>query len=159
MVKRIVPSIPCNHKRLQEVFLNHDAVTFSDEQIIALHETLMTPGFHSMRVNTVLQGRAILYTFLNSLHYYTDVACLTINTVPLKYTIFDLHHYLQEGGFLNPHAHADLEEFFLEQFESDFLWIEACPALTQQAWYPYFEQKLIELKINKQIPIMILSYA
>lgn len=145
------------HRHCSESFICNTTI-LNEEQIIDLHQALLTNGFHHMYANTIQEGRSILHVLLQSLGCHQDIACLTVENKNLPATTFDLYYYLFEGGYLDAKHQTDLEDFFLNRFENDFLWIEATPQLTQQPWFFYFEQKLIELRINQQVPIMIISY-
>jgi hypothetical protein len=129
----------------------------ADDQIIDLHKAMLTNGFHHMHVSSIQEGRAILHLLLDALDYYHDIACLSMNTLPLKPAIFDLHYYLQQGGYLDQKYKDDLEDFFLQRFDHDFLWIELTEELINKPWFCYFEQKLIDLRIQERIPIMVVS--
>jgi len=134
------------------------SAALADEQIIELHKLLLTNGFHYVQIRNIQEGRSALSVLLDSLSYYADVGCLTLHTSPLPGDIFDLYYHLLHEGYLGSRYSYDLEKFFLERFENDFLWIEATPELTKQPWYVYFEQKLIEFRIHEKIPIVIVSY-
>ncbi len=138
---------------------NGSATILADEQIIELHKILLTDGFHYIQVANVKEGRSTLGALLDSLAYYCDVGCLTLETMPLPSNIFDLYYHLSQEGYLDSGKYsADLEKFFLERFENDFLWIEATPELIKKPWYLYFEQKLLEFRIHEKIPIIVVSY-
>jgi len=130
----------------------------TENQVIALHKALLTPGFHNMQVNSIEEGRAILYTMLNALSYYSDLACLSLSDSALPSSVYDLSYHLTQGGYIDKACRTDLENFFLERFDNDFLWIEATQELMKEPWYLYLEQKIVELRIDQQIPIMIISY-
>jgi hypothetical protein len=53
---------------------------------------------------------------------------------------------------------AVLDDFFLEQFEVDFLWIETTNTLIEQPWFYTFERKLCDFNIESKTPIIFLVY-
>ncbi len=122
---------------------------FSEQEIIELNDVFLTHGIHDITVSDIAAGRTLIDTFLSSLNYYNNVACLTASDIPLRSSIFDIYSEVAGG---------DLEEFFLEQFYFDFLWIEVSPTLTETAWFLNFELKLLSFNMDQLLPVIILSY-
>ena len=65
---------------------------------------------------------------------------------------------LSEGGYLDPMSQYDLDEFFIEEFYFDFMWIEATHNLLTSTWFQDFENKIEDFKINQHIPMVMISY-
>ncbi|MGE0206673.1 MAG: hypothetical protein AB7R69_02375 [Candidatus Babeliales bacterium] len=130
--------------------------TFTEQDIIALHDDFLTHGFHYLKVPDVRTGRRMMETFLYSLkNYYLDVACLSMEELPLPAAVADIYETLEWYGYIR---HACLESFFLEQWYFDFIWIEATENLLRSPWFCNFSQLLEEFLINDEIPIFIISY-
>lgn len=131
---------------------------FSERDIIWLQELFLTNGWHCLQVEDLHAGRSLINTMLYSLNYYHDVVCLTIEDHPLlDSSYFDVYLHLLEGEYLDGQP-CDVEEFFIEHFYADFLWIEETSELVRSAWYQQFLQALQDLKMANHIPIIILSY-
>ncbi|HJM68662.1 MAG TPA: hypothetical protein QGF02_01830 [Candidatus Babeliales bacterium] len=126
---------------------------YSEQDILYLHETFLTVGFHGISVPSFDFGRAIMRTFLKSLNCYSDVACLTSHTDPLGDGVTDLYSVLSSRGALDNEDR--LKDFILEEFDYDFLWIEEKPEWIFQPWYMEFENALKELHIDKFMPVII----
>jgi len=129
----------------------------TDTDIFTLQDAFLDNGFHYIQVKDVDAGRALIETFLYSLGTYHFIGCLTVAQQALNSTITDVQLELF-GAHTYGKRCGDLEEFFIEQFYYDFLWIEACHELQATAWYDAFKQKIVELNLNQHIPIIILSY-
>lgn len=121
-------------------------LVISEQQILELQDLLLTNGVHHIGVPSIKEGRALIYKFLDALRCYQSVACYTADGKALKKSILDLYKELAEKNW---------DYFFIEEFNSDFLWLEQesnhyqnCRAL---------EQKICELGIDQHIPIIILS--
>lgn len=128
-----------------------------EQDILYLQDKFMVPGIHHMKVDSVIAGRFIINSILNSLNYYKNVACLSTFHLPIPEPIDDIYKELaKENCIQNPTTH--LIEFFLEQFYNDFLWIEISHDLSTSAWYPLFEQQITNLHLEKLMPIIIVSY-
>ncbi len=131
---------------------------FTEKDILELQDTFLTNGFQFLRMDTIPFGRTVIETFLMSLNHFHDVACLTTSTQPLPPMVTNIYQLLDQGGFLEPYSMLDFEEFFLEYFYYDFIWIEASYDLLSQPWFTYFEQKMVDLKLHERTPIIVLSY-
>jgi len=128
-----------------------------ERDIIALQDKFLTNGIQHIRVKDVSTGRSLIDAFLSSLNYYHDIAVLTASEIPLKKDTFDMYTELLRLGYIAQNA-DDMDEFFFDQFYFDFMWVEATKKLLDSGWFTDFEAKLIELKIDKHIPIVVLSY-
>lgn len=140
---------------VQSVDLVLDGKTVFDDQIIALNNLLLTPGFHTILVNDVATGRTLLDTFLLTLNCYYQVGCLSTHAAPWPAGIDNIYDQLVSGGYLKD---KDLEQYFMDSFHSDFIWIEEQPSLTNYHWFDLFKQKIIELHLDQEIPIISLVY-
>ena len=122
----------------------------SDQQIIDLHIRFLMHGFQHIQVPTIKEGRELMNTLLSSLDYYHSVACLTGSDMQLSPDTQDLFSYLVEGRYI-PH---NLEQFFLDYSDFDFLWFELTPNLLAQSWLEEFKTLLITHKMHMRMPIM-----
>ena len=126
----------------------------SDQQIIDLHARFLTNGFQHIQVPTVKEGRELMKTLLSSLDYYHAVACLTSNDIQLPDGIQDLFSILIEARYVP----NNIEQFFLEYNEFDFLWFELTPCLLSQSWLDEFKALLIDHHMHIKMPIMCISF-
>ncbi len=127
--------------------------SLTESTILELQDIFLTNGFHQINVSSIEQGRSLLYTFLDSLGIYQDVACLTAIGTPLRPDITDISSDLFDSGCLDSSENY-LEEFFIEQWYYDFMWIEATSDLLATPWVDEIKSKIINLKIDRQIPII-----
>lgn len=133
---------------------------FSEQEIIFLQDIFMTSGFHHLRVNNVTVGRQILEMFLESLHYFEQVTALTVQHEPLPNTVQDLYYELLESQYINLHGTIsnDLSDFFITQFNADFVWIEASAELLAAPWFTKVQRALSDIIAEHPIPILVISY-
>lgn len=122
----------------------------SEEQILQLQDLFLSAGSHTMHVADHAQGRVIINTFLRALRCYNSIGCFTQSNLTLEKEFFDIYSYLQGCGYLHETSSMNLDQFFLEEFEFDFIWIEADPSKKDIAC---FEQKLQEFEIDRRIAI------
>lgn len=132
---------------------------FSDKDILEIQEKFLCNGFQYLKGQNIGQGRKIIYTFLESLAAYHDVACLTLDPQPLGEGITDLYAELCGGGYLNSFDPHYFEEYLIEQFYFDFVWIEATRSLLMSPWFEHIKEKMLEAAIDEQIPLLVFVYS
>jgi hypothetical protein len=132
--------------------LVHDPI--SEQEILDLQDQFLSPGLHYLVVQDIQMGRKIIKTFLQSINYYHDVACLTLENDALPTGVSDLHDLLDDYGFLEK---SQLYMFFLDYWYYDFLWIEATDSLLHKPWFGTFSQLLDDFSL-KQLPVFTVSY-
>ena len=128
----------------------------SDTDILELQDKFLSNGVQPLKVKNIAQGRSIVEKFLQTLNIYHDVACLTVSDLPFSAPTTNMHDELLKGGYLDPLEPQYLEEFFIEHFYFDFLWIEATEDLLSSKWFSDVEKKIFSYKINQHIPIIVL---
>lgn len=135
------------------------SLPLSEQTIIELHSMCMLEGFHAITVPDLAAGRSMMSTLLSSLNYYDAVAALTIREdEALPDYVADLFQ-LMEGNLRSRLSDNEtIEQFFLEKFNFDFLWIEACLELVDTPWYSSILQVIQKFNIHNEIPIFIISY-
>ena len=143
-------------ERLHELNLIQEP--FSEAQIIALQEQFLGNGFQYIKVRTVAKGRVIIESFLQSLGLYQDIAILSTTPMLPKTSMTDLYYELSNSGYLNSFESCYLEEFFIEHFYYDFMWIEATRDLLNATWFDDLKRKIIDMGLDQHIPIMIVLY-
>ena len=122
----------------------------SEHEILMLQDQFLTNGFHYITVPDVKTGRELLYIFLNSLDCYHHVACLTVEQEPLNSGISDLYQEL--CSFTN------VEEFLVDQFYYDFIWIELSARLCKHGWLDHFKQSILQMELDAKLPLVIIRY-
>lgn len=127
----------------------------SEQEIIKLQDTFLTTGIHSITVASIEEGRTLITKFMHALNCYHSIACLKNNNLELDSSLFDVYKTLSEYGEITNHSIFTL---FLDQFTSDFLFIETTKTLMQKPWYENFLQQLAEFKLHQTIPVICLSY-
>lgn len=134
--------------------MKHVHQSISEYDILELQEIFLTYGLHSIKVPSISFGRDLVIRFLDSLHCYSNIACLSLSARPLRTSVVNLYEELGLSGAL-AHSHTNLETFLLEHFYYDFLWIEMTQELDEAPWYWYFEQKLLDFNLIKTLPVVI----
>lgn len=129
----------------------------TEDDILVLQEGFLVNGFHHVQVSDVKNGREFIKAFLRSLDCYHNVACLTIDSLSDERGVTDLYRELCEYA-REKTVKGCLDEFFVEQFYYDFLWIECSDRLAQEFELEAFIQKLLHLKLTNTLPITLLHY-
>ena len=132
---------------------------FSEHDILDLQDKFLNNGFHYVNVSDVQFGRSLVSQFLKSLNYYHENAVLSISMPLVDSSIVDLYYELVQYGYLDSLQNRDLDEFFIDQFYYDFLWIEACHELVDSRWFSEFFTRLVRFKIDRHIPVLVMSYS
>ena len=130
----------------------------TEDSIISMHQRFLTNGFYRLTVPSWQEGRNLLENFFKATHYYHDIGCITLESGFFDCCVTHIYHELLYAGYLDPFCEHDLEQFFLEQFYFDFIWIEASKPLLESSWFNFFQEKLVHFKIDTHIPIIIFSY-
>lgn len=126
-------------------------VTLTETDILFLQDIFLTPGFHSIQLKDVLSGRIIIEEILASLPMHTSTACLTLeNNLTLPNTVFDVYAALHTNSI----SEQAIEDFFINEFYFDCMWIEVSQKILNAPWYAYFcktmtsyEQKTSIIKV------------
>lgn len=128
----------------------------TEADIFFLSDTFFSHGFHYIQVKDIASGRRLITTFMRSIKINNETAILTtIDTTGIDNTFFDIVTEMRNHSMANPN---DCEDFLLEHLFATFLWIELTETLQTEPWFEHCMQAMIELKIDRQIPIIILSY-
>jgi len=131
----------------------------SEHDILDLQDKFLNNGFHYINVSDLQFGRSLVFQFLKSLKHCHENAILTVSMSLLDAPITDVYYELIQGGYLDKSQHKDLDEFFIDQFYYDFLVIEACHELVDSYWFSEFFNRLINFKIDQNIPVLVVSYS
>lgn len=122
----------------------------SDRDIILLSNAFLTSGFHNIQVLSFQGGRDLLWKFLEYLKY-SNVACLSVNYRKNYKNEFVINLYDKFSQEYNEQA---INDFLLNEFCFDFLWIECSKELVKESWFLFFKNKLIEYEIANDLPII-----
>ena len=128
--------------------------TISEQEIMNLQDAFLTTGFHTITLSSVEEGRTLITKFIAALNCYRSIACIKQNQYNLE-GVFDIYKAIREYGEISNHS---LFNFFLDQFNFDFLCIEMTYQLMQAPWMKDFLQHLIDFKVDQNIPIVCLAY-
>jgi len=132
--------------------------TMSEEDILYLEDIFLTNGLHAISVADVQAGRSIIHSMLQSLNFYQTVSCLTSTQMPpLEESIVDLYSRLSTTD--HDLQYEDVEHFFIEEFFSDFLWIELSQRLMNTTLLAHTFHALNALDMIGRMPIVTLSFA
>lgn len=128
----------------------------TEADILFLSDTFFSNGFHYIQVKDIDAGRQLITIFMRSMKIYNEVACVTISDVQtLDVPFFNVYQEIHNNNMTNKN---DCEAFLLEHFYANCMWIESTGTLQAQPWFIHFMETVIDLKIDQQIPILILSY-
>lgn len=131
-----------------------DSLTETD--ILDLQEKFLSNGFKHIRVKSMKEGRALVHRFLSSLSIYHNVAYVAMENVTLQTNYTNVYYELMRSPYLNSFKPSFSDEFFIEEFYFDFMWIEATEELLRSSWYKYLKKKLLDFKLDQNIPMMVL---
>ena len=131
----------------------------TDNTILALQEKFLTNGLHHITVPTIHDGRTLVFTFLHSLSFVLHtVACVTTSDRALPDTIIDIHAQLTTHENFDLINTGYMQDFLFEQFYCDFIWVELTPSLVSSRWYSDFEKNFLDLNMDKNIPMLVITY-
>lgn len=131
----------------------------SEQVILELQDKFLTNGFHYIKVPNQVVGRTLVERFVSSLQmYHHDGACVTLSEQQLPPMITHVYRSISNKGYLDPFDIRDMEEFFIEDFYYDFMWIEATKELLATPWFIEFEKILLDFHMEKHIPIVVVLY-
>jgi len=137
----------------------HIREPLSEHEILDLQDKFLNNGFHHITVCNVAFGRSLVNRFLRSLNCYNNNALLTITNSVSDSSTTDLYYDLLQSGYIYGPMSKEFDEFFIDQFYYDFMWIEACHELVDQPWFAGFFSKISDYKIDQQIPLLVISYS
>ena len=162
---RNLDALSAPYKKVSSAFIarqmqnaRHVREPFSDRDILDLQDTFLSNGLHFIKVDDVKSGRSLITLFLRSLNYYQHIASLNTSSAPLDSSVIDLYGELMVGGYLDAGASHVLEEFLLENFYYDFMWVEASERLVTSLWAAELFRQMNNLKLDQLIPVLIVSY-
>ncbi len=149
-------SIDREHTSMAAAMYKRIPEPLTDIDILELSDTFLCNGAHYLKVNDVEHGRKLLAAFLSSLQYYHSIGCLTLFNTPKNIPVGDVFQEMAHGGYIDrPETMGD---YFFDQFEHDFLWIELTASLSSLHWYQAFAQQLQSSDIVDRIPVIKLIY-
>lgn len=128
----------------------------SEHEILDLQELFLTYGYNHLAASSVGQARTLISLFVETLHSFSRIACLTASSLALSDNVVKLHDELAFHGAL-AFDYRQLDEFLLNSFYYDFLWIECSDDLIQAPWFAYFEKKLHDYNIAASMPILFVT--
>ncbi|KKP25246.1 MAG: hypothetical protein UR12_C0043G0017 [candidate division TM6 bacterium GW2011_GWF2_30_66] len=137
----------------------------SEHDILDLQEKFLTNGIHHIAVKNVMFGRSLVFKFLNSINCYHDNAVLSMSNEAVNFfcskgeTFFsDIYYDLLQDGYISKNKKTEFNDFFIEQFYYDFMFIEANQELIDSSWFLNFFDAIKNNKIDQHIPIIVISY-
>lgn len=133
----------------------HIDCQMSEDDILYLQDIFLTNGIHAISVADIHAGRSIMFSMLQSLNFYQTVACLTCDKAPLEKSIVDIYSQLSSEQDVQ---YEEVEHFFIEEFFSEFLWIELSEKLISKTLLAHSFHALNELEMARRMPIVTLSY-
>ncbi len=132
------------------LFSKNKSIAISDTQILELQDLFLCNGIHAMHVSQVDEGRCIIYNFLEALRCFNLIGCFTPDE-NLQDHVFNIYTHFKKNKLFDDQNRNRLEQFLLEDFDFDFIWIEQCDQESKS-----FLKKIQELKIDSRLPIILL---
>ena len=137
----------------------------SEFDILDLQEKFLSNGIHHITVQNVQFGRELVYRFLNSINCYHENAVLSLCPQASNYfcsqvdTLFsDIYYDLLQGGYTDENKNLGFNDFFVEQFYYDFMFIEASQDLLDSSWFLKFFSSIKNNEIDQHMPILVMTY-
>jgi len=149
-------SIDREHAGMAAAMYKRIPTSLTDHDIIELNDTFLCNGTHFLKVNDIEHGRQLLELFLSSLGYYHAVGCLTLFSTPGSMPVGDIFQELAHGGYID--RTETMGDYFFDQFDYDFLWIELTAPLSSLNWYQAFTEQLHDSNVAERMPIVKLLY-
>ncbi len=128
---------------------------FTDQDLIELQEKFLTNGFQYLKTPSIDEGRSIIEMFLSTISIHHTIAYFSLETHKVGYAT-NIYSILKEG-YLNSYD-GDLEEYFIEHFYFDFMWIEGTKDVLQAPWFETFKNAITCTGIDNHIPILVCVY-
>jgi hypothetical protein len=124
----------------------------SQQELIQLHALCVTPGIHSIMVDSVEKGRLLIESLVTSLSCYSNMACITTSqSIDLHPEVYDC-----AKDFNYP---VCVESFCAEHYFFDFMWIELTHILSSALWYQDLEDYLLKTSVQTHLPVIIIRYS
>lgn len=156
---RATQQLICKSSLLQHIEqAEYVSQPFSEFDILNLQDSFLENGFHYFKVKNVFAGRTLINAFLQSLNFYHNVAALSLSTEYLKEDVVDIYNDLIMEGYLTKNSNLALEDFFLEKFYYDFVWIEITKDFLSSPWATNCLEIIEKLNLDQILPILILSF-
>lgn len=131
--------------------------TLSENDILYLQDIILTQGFHHVCLPDAVMGRDLMIMFIQALNYYNSVACLSaLQDLPLHQSVRNIYGDLLDSPI---NSVADIENFFAESFDADFMWIETTDELLKLPFVSWLWQTVHSVAASEHIPIVALSYS
>ncbi len=131
--------------------------SFSEHEILAVNDLLLSNGLHTIKVKNVAVGRTLIDTFLTLLNRYQQIYWLS-NNAAVPDQVHDLYALMKQSDCFKVGSIEAYEHFFYASFYGDMLIIECTDRLMSEQWYADFEQAVYEMRIFDQIPVVQLMY-
>lgn len=127
---------------------------FSEYDILALNDLLLSNGMHTIKVQNNLIGRKILDMFLTLLNYYEHIYWLSAHHRQDKAGLYDLYDALKQYGCCESSSLELYEAYFYGEFHGDCLIIEHDDQLVKEKWYTDVLQALCQSHICDRMPVV-----
>lgn len=128
----------------------------SEQDYIEMYNLFLASGTHHLEVENISAGRNLIDVFLQTLKNFHEVGCLTLSCEQLPDYVTDIFQDILMNGDI--HDVEILQNFFLNSFSCDFLWIEATAELQKALWFAAFSTTIKQFSIDQHIPIVIVTY-
>lgn len=131
-----------------------DFVLSSDYDVLALQNIFLTSGYHTFCTQHVYRTRNLICSLVSAIPSFSSVACLTLDGGPLPDGFVDMYQELTCCTDLSP---LSIDDFLLNEFYYDFLWVECTPALLESSWFGHFRQRLYDFNLLKSLSVLALE--
>lgn len=133
------------------------AINFSEAEIFTLYDMLLCPGWHTLHVNNLVVGRAILKLFLDSLQVHEGLYWLAAHEVPSG--VIAMYHEMLFAGCMQT-VPFNLHDWYLEhKLAMKMVIIEQTDELQQQPWHMALIHALHDVATCACLPVIQLQYS
>ncbi len=129
---------------------------FSEYDILALNDLLLSGGIHKVTVHNLVIGRKIMQMFLALLNYYNQIYWLSLQKGDCLLGHQDLYYELKKYGCLKNVSHGLFECYFYDAFHGDCLIIEQTEQIESAQWYNDLIDFLRQSCFITQMPIVFM---
>ncbi len=126
----------------------------SDCDILALQNIFLTSGYHTMYTSDICRSRELIGSLISVFPMFSSVAFLALDSsalptlaTPLYFELFSCTDF----------SSSSIDDYLLNAFYYDFLWIECSSDLLEASWFNHFRQRLYDFNILKSLSVLALD--
>lgn len=145
---KVHPAITLARKKVYDAHL-------TENDVVALCDIFLTPSIHYVTFTSLATGRKVMHSFIDHLTCYHAIGY--IDRIGISHqkgmNLYEFFAHYESGE----HLREAIEQFFLERFNYDFIWIVYPKYQVAQTFIQVFLDCVVEYRIDQKIPIIFLS--